>query len=266
MNIYLHEFKANFKSILTWVFSIMALIILFMALFSSIASEAEAINIVMANYPPELLRAFGMDNMDMATPMGYFGLIFLFVQICVAVQAANYGISLISIEERDLTADFLLAKPVSRVKILTTKLLAALSSLLVVNLVIWICSYIALNQFIGDRTFDTATLVRLLGTITFLQLFFLVVGLFLSLLLKKVRSVIPISMGLVFSLYILNAFGGSFGTDLFTYLTPFRWFEAQSIIQNGAYEMPLVLISVAVTLLALIGSYWLYQKRDVHSV
>ena len=47
----------------------------------------------------------------------------------IALQAANYGYSLVSVEERELTADFLLSKPVGRVQILTSKLLAALRDL-----------------------------------------------------------------------------------------------------------------------------------------
>ena len=40
-------------------------------------------------------------------------------------------------EEIELTADFLLSKPVSRAQVVTSKLLAALSSLTVTNLVVW---------------------------------------------------------------------------------------------------------------------------------
>ena len=67
-----------------------------------------------------------MNGIDLATVLGYFGLVFLFVQLCLAIQAANYGFALVSVEEREWTADFLLAKPVGRSQIMTSKLLAAL--------------------------------------------------------------------------------------------------------------------------------------------
>ena len=98
--------------------------------------------------------AFGMTDMDMATILGYFGLIFLFCQICLAIQAANYGFSLVSIEERELTADFLLAKPVGRPKILTSKLLSAISGLTITNIVVWISSFISINIFRAGREYD----------------------------------------------------------------------------------------------------------------
>ena len=69
---------------------------------------------MMSSFPKELLIAFGMVDMDWSTILGFFGLVFVFVQICLAIQAANYGFSLVSIEETEWTADFLLSKPVSR--------------------------------------------------------------------------------------------------------------------------------------------------------
>ncbi len=63
------------------------------------------------NFPPELKMAFGLERMDPATMEGYFGLCFYFCQLCLAIQAANYGLGLVSVEEAELTADFLLTKP-----------------------------------------------------------------------------------------------------------------------------------------------------------
>ena len=114
MNIYKHEFKMNLKSVITWSVAMAALIFIYVSLFSSFAMDAELLNEMMANFPEELLMAFGMDGIDLSTVLGYFGFVFLFAQICLAIQAANYGFSLVSIEERELTADFLLARPVGR--------------------------------------------------------------------------------------------------------------------------------------------------------
>lgn len=266
MNIFLHEFKMNRRSVIIWSLSIFAIILFFMSILSSVAIDVGKMNELLANYPPELLTAFGLDGLDLSTVLGYFGFTFLFCQICVSIQAANYGVSLISIEERDLTADFLLAKPVSRRKILTAKLLAALTSLGITNAVVWIASFSAISLFGDGRAYDTKTLLLLLFTITFLQLFFLSVGLLVSLLMKKVKSVTPISMGLVFGLYVLNAFGGDLDDNKFAFITPFSHFEANAIIQNGAYDMPLVLISVVVIIASAAVSYFMYQKRDIHSV
>src|SRR3989304_355954 len=125
MNIYQHEFKMNRKSVVIWSISITIIILIYMAMFSSIAKDAEMMTEMMSKFPKELKIAFGMEDMDWTTILGFFGFIFLFCQICLAIQASNYGFSLVSIEERELTADFLLVKPVERAQELTSKLGAA---------------------------------------------------------------------------------------------------------------------------------------------
>ena len=118
-----------------------------MSIFSGFASEAEDLNEILAEFPEEFLIAFGMNGIDMSTVLGFFGIALLFCQMCVAIQAANYGFALVSVEERDLTADFLLSKPVGRSRILTSKLLAALTSLAITNIVVWIGSFVFISLF-----------------------------------------------------------------------------------------------------------------------
>ena len=266
MNIYKHEFKMNLKSVITWSVAVAALLFIFISLLSSFAEEAELLNEMMAEFPEELLLAFGMDNMDFSSVLGFFSLAFLFTQICLAIQAANYGFSLVSIEERELTADFLLAKPVGRTQIMTSKLLAALSGLTITNIVVWISSFVFIQLFIGDRTYDTRSLFLLLLSILVFQLFFLTVGLVISLLIKRVRSITPYAMALVFGMYVLSAFGDMLGESMFENITPFKHFEPSYIVQHAAYNLPLVSISLVVIVISLVGSYLLYSRRNIPSV
>jgi ABC-2 type transport system permease protein len=264
MNIFIHEFKTNMRSVITWSIALTLLILLFMSIFSGFAVEAELLKQTMDKFPKEFLMAFGMDGLDLSTVLGFFSFAILFCQLCVSIQGANYGFSLVSIEEREMTADFLLTKPVGRVKILTSKLLAALASLALTSLVVWIASYTFINIYRDGRPYDEKTLILLLLTITFLQLFFLSVGMLISLLPRKIRSVTPYSMGLAFGMYVLNAFGDMLGEDKLSVITPFRHFDTNNIIRNGSFD-PLVLISVALIVISIAASYLLYTKRDIHT-
>ena len=266
MNIFRHEFKMRLRSVITWSVAVAVLILVYVSLFSSFAQQAENLNQMMANFPKQLLMAFDLNGVDLSTVLGYFGFVFLFTQICLSIQAANYGFSLVSIEEREWTADFLLAKPVKRTQIMTSKLLAALSGLTITNIVVWISSFGFINLFKGDKTYETSTLLLLLLSIVLFQLFFLSVGLVISLLVKRIRSVMPYSMGLAFGMYVLSVFGDMLGTSALEKITPFKHFDPNYIIQHGAYDLPLVLISISVIVISLAGSYALYTKRDIPSV
>jgi len=142
-------------------------------------------------------------------------------------------------------------------------LLAAITSLAITNLVVWISSFVFINMYRGERTYETKTLVLLLISVTFLQLFFLTVGMLLSLLPKKIRNVTPFSMGMVFGLYLLNAFGGLLGDDKLSVITPFKHFDPNQIIRNGSFDLPLVLISVSLIIISVVGGYLLYARRSI---
>jgi ABC-2 type transport system permease protein len=265
MNIFIHEFKSYFKSVLIWSFSIFLLILVYLAAFYSIADDMAMMDDLLSSFPDELLIAFGMTDLNFTSILGMFGLVFLFCQICLAIQASNYGISLVSIEEREFTADFLMAKPVGRVKIMTTKLLAALAALTVTNLSVWASSFAVINYLNDGPSIDNRSLVVLLSSIIIFQLFFLTVGVLISLLMKRVRSVTPLSMALAFGMYVFSAFGGMLGDDTIDLISPFKHFEPNAILTSGAYDLPLVMISVVAILIAIPASYVLYNKRNIHS-
>jgi ABC-2 type transport system permease protein len=265
MNIYLHELKAKLTSVLIWSGSLFALILLFMSMFQAFAADAAMVTDLMNSFPEELLIAFGMTDMDWSTILGFFGLVFVFSQICLAVQAANYGVGLVSIEETEWTADFLLSKPVGRTRIMTSKLLAAITSLAITQAVVWASSFAFIAIFREGQEYQVKPIVLLLLSMAIFQLFFLTVGMVISLLMKRVRNVLPISMGLVFGLYILNAFGSMIGEKSLEILSPFKHFAPSYIIKHSAWDWSLVMISVASIIISVIGSYVLYTRRNIPS-
>jgi ABC-2 type transport system permease protein len=265
-NIFRQEFKMHLRSVATWSGALALLILAFVSLFPSFSEQAELLNEAMSKFPRELLMAFGMNGVDMSTILGYFGIVFLFVQICLAIQSANYGFSLVSVEEREWTADFLLAKPVTRTDILSSKLIAALSGLTITNVVVWVSSLTFINLFKGGQVYDANILVLLLLSIVVFQLFFLSTGLVISLLVKRIRSVTPYAMALGFGMYILSIFGDMLGENILELLTPFKHFEPNYIIQQGSYNFPLVLLSVSVIAVSITASFMLYARRDVPAI
>lgn len=264
--IFRHEFRSRLGSVFTWSLSVAALLLIFSSFYASFAGEAELVSEMLQNFPAELRAAFGLDNMDLASVPGYFSFLFIFVQLCLAIQASLYGFGLVSIEESELTADFLLSKPVSRSQVLVSKLLAAISSLTVTNLVVWVFTFLSITLFRAGRDYDASVIILLLLSVAVFQLSFLSVGLVISLLVKRVRNVTPYALGLGFGAYVLSAFSGVVGDVKLELLTPFKHFDPAAIASQGAYDTPLVLLNLAVTVLALAASYWRYLHRDIPAV
>jgi ABC-2 type transport system permease protein len=264
--IYMHEFRTKFRSVAIWSLSIAALVFFYFSLFPAFADDTAILNQMMARFPPTMREAFGIGNMDLSSVVGFYSFLFVFVQLCLAIQASNYGFGLVSIEESELTADFLLSKPVSRGQVLTSKLLAAFTSLTITNLVVWLCSFAAVLLFRGNRTYEPSKLLLLLASIVIFQLFFLSVGVIISLLVKRVRSVTPYGLGLGFGMYVLSAFSGIFKDVKLEYITAFKHLDPSYMVQHAAFDTPLLLLNVGVTVVSLAASYWLYLRRDIPAV
>jgi len=264
--IYRHEFLARLRSTIIWSIAATALLVLFFSIFPSFADQAAVINDIWSRFPPQLRAAFGLDKLNMATVLGFVGFLLTFVQLFLAIQAGNYGFGLISIEENEMTADFLLTKPVSRAQVLISKLLAALSCMLLTVLVAWTATLVAIALYAGSRAYDPTTLLLLLLALPVFQIFFLGVGLVISLIVKRIRSVTPYSLGLAFGAYVLAAFSGMLGEVKLELITPFKHFDPSYIVNHAAWNAPLVLLNVAVTVVSLAVSYWLYLRRDIPAV
>ncbi len=265
-NIFRFEFRTKLKSTIIWSISLAALVIFFFSLFPMFANQQDLINKLMENFPAVLKEAFGLTGMDLSSVLGFFSFLLVFVQLCLAIQAGNYGFGLVSVEESELTADFLLTKPVSRARILTSKLLAAICCLLITDAVVWATSFATVMLFNGGREYDPAVLTLMLASLVIFQFFFLAVGMVISLLVKRVRSVTPFSLGLAFGAYVLNAFSGIFADVKLEYITPFKHLDPTYIAMNGTMNTPLVLINVAVTVISIAVTYWLYIRRNVPAV
>ncbi len=265
-NIFKHECRTHLSSVVIWSVAISTLLFIFFVFFPVFSDQAAALDQVMNNFPKEFRAAFGIGEMDMTTVLGFYGLIFLYIQLCLAIQAGNYGVGLVSIEESEFTADFLLSKPVSRAQVLTSKLLAVLVSLIATNAVVWVSSFTAIQIFRDGKNYETRTLLLLLISLLIFQLFFLSVGLLISLLVKRVRNVTPYALGLAFGAYILNAFAGMFEDIKLEMLTPFKHLDPNFIILNANLNHPLVLVNLIISIIALMINYWLYLKRDIPMV
>ena len=267
MNIFKHEFNMKKKSIIIWSLSLAGFMIFYMAFFPAMAKDSASFESIMDSIPKEMLQAIGIrQGLSLASLMGFFTLTFAMMQLAIAIQSANYGFSILSEEERELTADFLMSKPVSRSRIYFSKLFAALLSLFITSIAVGISSFIALKLFNAGDSYEILHMFKLILTVPIFQLVFLSLGMFISLLFKKVRSVLSLSMGLAIGLYVVNSVRGILNSDVLGYITPFYYFEPGLILIDGVYDLRLFGIAIGIIILSLVSSYLLYKKRDIHSL
>ncbi|MDX1358643.1 MAG: ABC transporter permease subunit [Clostridia bacterium] len=263
MNIYAREVNLKLRSTLIWSVSLALLIIMFMSFYPGFATDEAIWDMVMENYPEAMLKAMGMTGVNLASLIGYFTFCMMFMQICMAVQASIYGFSILSEEERDMTADFLLTKPIRRSRAFIAKVLASLTGLIITNAVIMGTTFLCLFLFNDGHEYDPAAFARMLSVMIIFQLFFLGVGMLISVSVKKVRSVLSYAMGLAFGMYIIAATSSIVGEERLSYVTPFKHFEANTFVLEGKYDPVMVIISGAVIVVSIAAALFLYNRRNI---
>ena len=266
MNIVSFEFRKYLGSLWIWVLSLIGLLVMFMAFYPMLAEDAAVLDLFLSYYPEELLKAFGMGGeLSLATVAGFFAFSFALVQLCLAIQSAYYGFHFLSVEERELTADFLYAKPVSRGRVLGAKYLAAMGALLVTNAAVWAGTFLSITWFGGDDPYDLRALITLLLSVPVFQLFFFSLGFLVTALAKKPTAVLGPAVGIASILYMLNALRRIVGGELLGLLSPYYHFDPNYILARGEWNLALVSISVGFIAGANIAACLLFARRDLRT-
>lgn len=264
MNIFLHELKAYRKSIIIWTCSMAALSAMFIFIFSSAAGDLDSVKNILSNVPEAARKILSIYVDSISTLEGFYSFVFVYIVLCGAIQAMNLGTSIISKEIREKTADFLLTKPVNRERILTFKLLAALASLLITNIVYLIIT-VTMTLTVKSE-FSMKIFLMISITLFFVQLMFLSLGVIVSVIAGKIKSVISISLSTVFGFFIISALGSVIGDKAVRYISPFKYFDTAYIIKNAAYETSFIITGIIFVIATISISYLVYTKKDIHAV
>lgn len=266
MNMFLHELKSMRKSAVIWTVSLVALAALYLTLYPSIASDAAEFKKLLGSYPAPVRAMLGI-NLDYITSiLGFYSFVFSFIALFGAIQGMNMGVSLLTRETRERTADFLLVKPVSRFAIVTSKLLAAFTIIVATDVVFYAVTTFLANS-VKTADFDGKLFFMINLTLFFLQIIFLALGVVVSVFFKKLKSVLPISLGVVFGLYLIGALLAT-GNDkeAVRFISPFKYFDTTYIIKNASYEAPYLITGAIIIVLSVVTSYIIYIRKDIHAV
>ncbi|OPX43948.1 ABC-2 family transporter protein [Ruminiclostridium hungatei] len=264
MNIFLHELKSSAKSIIIWSLSMAALAVMYIFIFTGLGSDIAEFQDLMNSLPEMAKKLLSVYAESLSTLEGFYSFVFVYVVLCGAIQAMNLGLSIISKELREKTADFLLTKPVSRRTILTWKLAAAFAAIVITNIIYMCVTFTAALSVKGQFSMKAIFMISL--TLLLIQAIFMVLGVVVAAMAGKLRSVIAVSLGTVFGFFILNMFGSVIGEKAIRYITPFKFFDYGYIIRNSAYEAPYLAVGAGFVVLAVAVSYLVYVKKDIHAV
>lgn len=264
MNVFLREMKASRKALIIWSIGVILMIASSMGKYAGLSASGQSINDLMAQMPQSLKAIMGMGTFDLTTATGYYGVLFIYLAMMATVHATMLGATIISKEERDKTTEFLFLKPISRSKIITSKVLASLVNVLIFNIVTFVSSILLVQKYskgeavIGDIT-------RLMLGMFILQLIFLFIGTAIAAISKHPKTAPSLATGILLLTFMLSiAIDLNSRLENLKYLTPFKYFDAKNLMHARGFEPVYLILSIVIIAVLFRATYVFYNSRDLN--
>lgn len=265
MNIYLKELKSHRKSLIYWSIGIFLMVASGMAKYAAYSSSGQSINDLIAGLPKSLKVVMGFSALDLSKISGYYGMFFIYLLLMATIHAAMLGATIIAKEERDKTSEFLFAKPVSRNTVITAKLLAAFTNIVVFNLVSYVSLIILIGKYNKNGEAVNGDIAITMEGMFILQVLFMVIGSALAAVKEKPKKAASLATGILLLTYMLSiAIDLNEHMEGLKYLTPFKYFEAKNIMFGGGLAGIFVVLSIVLIAALLMVTYVFYKKRDLN--
>lgn len=263
MNIIIRELKANLKPLIIWCVAQVFVILAGMMKYKGFADSGVDINSLFGEGSEGLLKAFGMNALDLSKVDAFYTVFFLYFMLLAAIHAVMLGAVLISKEERDHSADFLFSKPVKRQRVITSKLLAGVINIFIFNVVTYVTSVVMIAYYNnGDGLIGRVGL--LMVALFILQIFFLALGAMFGAVLKTTKVATSAATAFVLATFFMSILADiSEKVEFMKYLTPFKAFQSRIVIFDGELSLisALVLFVFSAAFIAL--TYKKFYDRDL---
>ena len=258
--VYKHEMRSLYKTLLIWTLSVGGMCFICILLFNSMKEEmtgmAESFSQMGA-----FADAFGMSQLSIATLEGFYATeVGTIHGLGAAMFAAIISMVMLSKEEDGHTSEFLFTLPVSRPKVITAKLAAVITNVVIFN-VVSVGAYI-LGIVILDENIDFGRFFLYHGMQFLMHLEVAGIRFGLSAFMKKNK--LGLGRGIVMICYAYDLMARVI-PDLSDYklLSPYSYSNAADIFSTGEIEVRALVLGVIVMVLCVSAAYIRYGKRDL---
>lgn len=264
MNLLLREMKAHRRALLVWCIGVFYIVAASMWKFGAEYRSNQSLNELVGQLPSGVRVLLGMrGTFDLSTACGYYGLCYYYLTIMAAIHSAMVGAGIIAKEERRKTTEFLIAKPITRNRIITEKLLVGLLNILVFNVVTLVSSITTVGYFNhGDSL--AAEIVKLMVGMFIIQLIFLLMGSAIAAYGKNPKISAPVAIVVVLLFFMIAKIADmSKDFDFLKWFTPIKYYEAEVILGREGFGLAYLMLSFLILGLLTFTTYSFYQRRDL---
>ena len=260
MTIIRHELKQSRISLVIWTAVIGLLFAVCIFMYPEMKGEMEDITDMFASMG-SFTQAFGMDRISFGSLTGFYAIeCGNILGLGGALFASLCAVSVLSKEEKEHTAEFLLSHTVSRVRIITEKLISVFVQIFVMNVAVFGISVISIAIVGEDIPWKEISLLHIAYVLLQIELAGICFG--VSAFLK--RGSIGIGLGIAAVMYFLNIIANIADSASFLkYITPFGYAEGSDIVADLKIDIGLVIIGMALGIAGIVAGYIKYNKKDI---
>lgn len=265
MNIYWHELRRLRLQTILWMAALGLISLTFISLYPAFSDDIALSEQLLRNFPPAVRDMLGLNLSAFTTFLGFYSFTLIDIMVVGAAQGMGLGLGVMVREQQSKTTDFLLTKPITRTKVFIAKLGAMLTAS-VATFVVY-CLVVYLLAWLFDvGSFDNAKFMVVNASFLAIQLWFMTLGIVVSQLARRVRSVVAYTLGAVFGLLAVGLVGAIIGDEKFRYFSPFKYIDYLTYVSQGTIDGKYWLVGGLVALGMLVTGYVLYVRRDKKAV
>ena len=261
MTIVKHELRQGKISFLIWTLAVGMLLSVCVFLYPEMKGEMDGVSELFSSMG-SFTAAFGMDRMNFGTLTGYYAVeCGNVLGLGGAFFASLCGVGILSKEEKERTAEFLLMHPISRGRILMEKLVAVWLQITAMNLIIYALSVGSLAAIGETIPWRELNLLHLAYYILQLELACICFG--VSAFMRK--GSIGAGLGIAAIMYFLNLISNiAEETSFLKYITPFGYCDGADIVSGGSLDGHLIAIGATIGIAGISAAYLKYIRKDIH--
>ncbi|MDD7349896.1 MAG: ABC transporter permease subunit [Clostridiales bacterium] len=261
MTLVKHELRRGKTSFLIWTASIGFLLVICIFLFPEMKGQMDNVNDMFASMG-SFTAAFGMDRLNFGTLAGFYAVeCGNVLGLGGAFYAALCAVGILSKEEKDKTAEFLLTHPISRKRIVTEKLIAVLIQITSMNLLIYAFAVGSIAAIGETIPWKEISLLHLAYYLLQLELAGICFG--ISAFLRKGSA--GVGLGIATMMYFLNLIANiAEVAEFLKYITPFGYCEGADIVSSGSLDSVRVVIGAVMGIGGIVIAYLKFTRKNIH--
>ena len=260
MTVVLHELKRGKIPFIIWTAAISFMLAVSVMVYPEMKGEMDQMNDMFSSMGA-FTSAFGMDKLNFGTLTGYYviecgNVLGLGGAFFAAICAAG----ILSKEEKDRTAEFLYTHPVSRVRIVTEKLISVIIRIIAMNIIIFAVA-VGATAAIGESIpWKEVCLIHAAYLILQLE----IAGICFGLSSFMTKGSAGAGIGIAALMYALNILSNITDSLKFLkYITPYGYCDGSDIVTNGTLDATRIAIGAALCAVGIAAAYLIYTKKDI---